>query len=186
MADGIGLCLMLRQVGGTTLVEHGGNLPGYQTSFTLLPEHDAALAICTNSQSGITFIRDVRRLLLRELFGVVDEPTAVDDAVVPDLGGIAGTYQLPAWLATLAPHSDRQVELSFESRELPGGRRWPAPPTMIAGFSAPDEMVALAPEPVAGQRFDIARVDGEVRWLRFGGRIGARLDLAGPDTAISW
>lgn len=33
MADGVGLCLMLRNAGGTTLVEHGGNLPGYQTSF---------------------------------------------------------------------------------------------------------------------------------------------------------
>ncbi len=176
MADGVGLCLMLRNAGGTTLVEHGGNLPGYQTSFTLLPGHDAAVAICTNSQSGATLIRDVRRLLLDELFGVIDAPVAVDDTIVADLEEIAGTYQLPASIATLVPSGERRVELSFESRELPGGRRWPTPPTMLAGFSAPDEMVALSPEPIAGQRFDIVRVNGEVRWLRFGGRIGARID----------
>ena len=68
------------------------------------------------------------------------------------------------------------MKLSFESRDLPDGRRWPTPPTMIAGFTAPDEMVALSPEPVASQRFDIVRVDSEVRWLRFAGRIGARID----------
>lgn len=175
MADGVGLCLMLRNAGGTTLIEHGGNLPGYQTSFTLLPEHDASVAICTNAQSGTTLIRDVRRLLLSELFGVIDEPKTVDDTVVPDLAEIAGTYRLPFSLATVAPHGDRQVEVSFESRELPGGRRIPAPPTIVAGFTAADEMVALTPEPVAGQRFDIVRIDGEVRWLRFGGRIGARI-----------
>ena len=174
MGDAIGLGLMLKQVGPNLSVEHGGNLPGYQTTFVTLPEHNMAFGICTNAQAGATLIRDVRRIMFRELLGIDEPAVSIDEAIVVDPAHVSGAFDHP-WALTVHVSSAAAGSIEIRFDDASGGtRKGPVPPTMTAGPSGLDQFVVTAPEPVAGTRFDFIRDRGEVRWLRIFGRIAPR------------
>ena len=53
--DGYGVTLCLRRSAeGVTIVEHGGDYQGQHSGFLLVPEHDFAITLLTNSSGGTT------------------------------------------------------------------------------------------------------------------------------------
>ncbi len=52
--DGYGVTLCLRRTAeGVTIVEHGGDYQGQHSGFLLVPDHDFAITLVTNSSGGI-------------------------------------------------------------------------------------------------------------------------------------
>ena len=51
--DGMGVSWMLRPTAeGVTVVQHGGDLPGFHSGFLMVPEREFAITMLTNSDSG--------------------------------------------------------------------------------------------------------------------------------------
>ncbi|TVQ48817.1 MAG: class A beta-lactamase-related serine hydrolase [Gammaproteobacteria bacterium] len=73
--DAFGIGWFLNNIGdGQWLVEHGGSTNGQEASLSLLPEHDCALALLTNSSpAGMAFNQTVRQRVLAECHGIVEK-----------------------------------------------------------------------------------------------------------------
>jgi hypothetical protein len=178
-ADQVGVAWMLRTVGGTTLVSHGGLTTGYATAFTLVPAASAAVVVLTNATPGGTWLgREITRTVLREAIGVDDTPPAADAGVAGDAHAYAGRYDNPFAVQVVRRGVKRgELVLEHHARPPEPGRWAPPPPGPIRlGFYAADRVVALAPTLQAGLRGEFGRdAGGRVAWLCWGGRLAPRL-----------
>jgi hypothetical protein len=169
-----GIAWMLRTVGGTRLVEHGGGTNGQTSTLQLVPDRDFALVILTNS--GDAAHGEIARWA-RKHYLDLDEPERTPLPMSPDaLEPFVGRYDtaLTAVELTLKDGSLVAQPISkggFPTRDSPPR---PAPPPTRVAFFAKDHIVALDP-PLAPAVAEFLRApDGQIAWLRWGGRIAAR------------
>ena len=137
---------------------------------TLVPEHDFALAILTNSILGERLTREVGRWILDEYLGiaVVDPvPTRVSNA---DLDEYAGLYRRPMADVEVVIESGRLM-LRRTLRQGVPTRDSPLPPPgrpVSYGLYSADRIVQF--DGPSRAEF-VRRSDGSVGWLRFGERL---------------
>lgn len=174
-ADHYGLGWALWSVGATRLVGHGGSTNGYQAHLTLIPERGVAIASLTNHENGSAAYLDVETWLMRERFGIQPPAPRLVTLAPERLERFAGRYEYPlARLTVRAAAGGLWVEavqtrgLSREARE-----RRLAP--VFLRPTGPTEFIAGAGR-VVPNRVDFL-FDGEERprWIRFGGRLAARV-----------
>jgi CubicO group peptidase (beta-lactamase class C family) len=172
----MGLTWFLRDVEGARIVAHGGSTHGQQSAFLLIPSRRCALTILTNSNRGSDLNQDVTRWALEQYLGLHDrdpEPLAV---TVDELAAYAGHYSAAAADIDLAVQgTDLLLQLTpkggFPTPDTPAE---PAPPPVRAALCGTDAILVLD-EPLKGVRGEFLRApDGQIAWLRAGGRVMRR------------
>jgi CubicO group peptidase (beta-lactamase class C family) len=174
--DWIGLSWMLRDVGGTRVVGHGGSTHGQTSSFSIVPDRGFAIAILTNADRGPELHRQITAFALGVYLGVAGSPVVPIDRSPGDLAACVGTYR--------AALDDSEISLQNGALVLqtlprggfpfPNSPAPPAPPPVRLAFYADDRVVALDP-PAKDLRGEFLRdPNGQIVWFRWGLRIHRR------------
>lgn len=171
--DSMGITWHISDVDSVRTISHGGGTVGQISRLVLVPEHDFALAVVTNANSGSTAATKITRFALEHYLGAVTtdpEPTKLTDA---ELADYVGTWSRPFMDINVSPkdgHVELQVVIkqSFPDPDTPP--QDPGPPAEF-GFFEKDRLVAIGGP---AQAEFIRREDGSIGWLRLGSRIHVR------------
>jgi CubicO group peptidase (beta-lactamase class C family) len=164
---------------GQSNVSHGGGTHGQSTFLLVCPDHGVALSVLTNAAIGGEVAASATRWVLERLVGVSQPQTPVVSVPGDVLEGCAGLYRAPLEDMELGRLGEALVARAifkggFPTRDTPPQPEW-VPPLMRLGFYAEDRLVGLDP-PFLETRAELIRgPDGDVVWLRFGGRIHRRV-----------
>ena len=179
--DEIGIAWHLRTVGPIKTAAHGGTLAGHILLLELVPEHDFAIAILTNSSDGWRLIQDVERAALASYHnatfaanqaiahrGLVETLPRVEPlATQPDLAPYVGTYRRPMNATVVRVDGGRLV---VQVRPNTGD---PQPPMPIVFYGADRAVVTEGSD--KGQSIEFVRDEaGRVQWIRVVGRVAVR------------
>jgi CubicO group peptidase (beta-lactamase class C family) len=169
--DGMGVSWMVRPTAeGVTVVQHGGDLPGFHSGFLLVPEKGFAITMLTNSESGPQLIAQLfyDDWALRRFAGVRNLPAVPRTLSEADLAPYEGHYT-----AQQIGFDDTTVDLPVELAGSDGGLKM----TEGAGDDSTTRMLTFYKDDYVlvdniGLRANFLRdVNGRVAWLRFGGRL---------------
>jgi CubicO group peptidase (beta-lactamase class C family) len=170
----VGISWMLGHVGRVRIVRHGGSTFGQRAALILAPDHDFALAVLTNAESGEALHREVTRWALQSYLGAADPEPAILPLTPEQLAGYAGRYH-----GALGDLHVTILDAGLTMRGIPLNGDPPGRSIRL-GSVAPDRFLALDTREV-GQRAEFLRDDaGQIGWLRWGGRLHRK--LAATDT----
>jgi CubicO group peptidase (beta-lactamase class C family) len=117
------LGLWVRDLGGTTVLDHEGSIGGYQSLLLMVPEAQLVLAVLTNSWRGSGLIRRVVSSL--GLGAVAVSPLPVAEAVLGryELDGVEAVVErevdaLRVTTAETDPVTGARIEVTFPARSL--------------------------------------------------------------------
>ena len=167
-SDAVGLAWAIRDVRGTRIASHGGDLRGQASLLALIPERPLAFAIVANAQTGHSVIADAYRALLASL-DLSAEPTP---AVDRDLADYAGRYTASISDLDVALDGDALIVRTKLKQLVPGSlTTFPDPPPSRLRAYALDRLIGID-GPLKDARAEAIRDEaGRVAWLRLGGRI---------------
>jgi hypothetical protein len=170
----IGLSWFIRDVGGVRIVQHGGDTNGQSSSFLFAPEKRFALTVLTNANTGGQVHGAVGTWALEHYLGLTEpEPEALQRPA-EELTPYAGHY-LTSMIAIDVAVEAEDLVLSFEIvGEWPSDTPPQVPPATPARFYEDDNILGLS-GPLEGLKGEFLRgTDGQVSWLRLGGRLYRR------------
>lgn len=175
-ADAVGLTWMLRNIGGATVVRHGGATLGQMAELTLAPEHGFAIALLTNADRGGQLNTDVAKWALRAYTGIVEPQPHYLELAAEQRAAYAGRYEAP--LTSIDVRADGGglvVQVTprggFPTIDSPPPA---APPPVRLACTGKDRVVALD-APYRDARAEFLRdAHGAIEWFRFGGRAHRR------------
>lgn len=171
-----GLTWSLKSVNGTKIVGHGGGTVGQVSLLALVPEHDFAIAVFTNANSGGLITDDVANWVLREYLGLERQNPEAIQATEDELAQYTGFYSRPFLDVELGILGGRLIGAvsykgGFPSRDVPPP---PPPPPVSLGLCDKDRLIVLDGM-MKNATADVVRApDGSIGWLRFSGRIHKR------------
>lgn len=177
ITEAVGLSWLLGSVDGARTISHSGGTNGQASLHTVYPEHDAAIGVVTNANTGGLLARDVTRWLQQRLLGLEHrdaEPIDAGDA----LEEYVGTYEREMQRLELTREGER---LQIAMTPLVYAADWeppPPPPPMTLGLVEDErdhDGVIIVDGPSAGGRGRFIRDEaGAIEWLRWGGRLHRR------------
>jgi CubicO group peptidase (beta-lactamase class C family) len=164
----VGITWAMSTHDGRRVVGHGGGTNGQIALFAFIPEERTALAVLTNHQRGTEVTLAAARAL-----GIGPEQR---EAAAVDAEEYLGRYSSALSDAELK-RADGQLLLEtipkggFPNKDSPPA---PTPPPAVVAFADRDRLF-IAEGPMQGVEGEFLRSrDGEIAWLRFGGRIMKR------------
>lgn len=171
--DMIGITWHLSDVDSVRTVGHGGGTVGQISRLVLVPEHNFALAVVTNANSGRTAAPKITRFALEQYLGAVTKDPEPKKLTSAQLAEYVGTYSRPFMDIEVTPqegHVELQVVIkqSFPDPDTPP--QDPGPPAEF-GFFENDRLIAIGG---MTQAEFIRHEDGSIGWLRLGSRIHVR------------
>ena len=142
----------------------------------LVPEHEFALIILTNAESGWPAVQNMRSWAYRRYFGLeMPHPEAIE-STDDDLNPYVGSYHNPFADAVLSFRDGNLVgELiykgSYPTQDSPP---IPSPPPFTLQLCAEDQLMVVDGS-MQGMTIDmIRREDGTIGWMHFFARISVR------------
>jgi hypothetical protein len=164
---------MLGQVGGVRIVRHGGSTFGQRAALVLAPDHDFAIVVLTNGESGEALHREITRWALESYLGAVDLEPAILQLAPEQLAAYAGRYH-----GALGDLDVTILDGGLTMRGIPPNGDPPSR-SICFGCLAADRFVALDTREV-GQRVEFLRDEaGQITWLRWGGRLHRKVATTG-------
>jgi CubicO group peptidase (beta-lactamase class C family) len=170
----VGVSWFIRSVGGVRLQYHGGGGIGQQSVLMLAPDRREAVTVQTNSARGGLLHQDVTTWWLRQRLAIT-----VPEPVYIELEKTRYTEYADRYRAEL---SDAELELAdtglvyrtFSHNKLNVQPKPPDPPPSRVAFTS-DARFTLLDGPLKDTRGEFLRgPDGNVRYLRVGGRVYRR------------
>ncbi|MBT9165581.1 MAG: D-alanyl-D-alanine carboxypeptidase [Chloroflexi bacterium] len=173
----MGLSWFIDAVEGTEFIKHGGGTNGQITAFTISPAKKFAYAAFTNSSRGDQLCQDVFKVAVKEYLGV-SWPGAVPLSLPEErLTAYVGRYDSAMAVCDINLR-DGGLILQVTSKggfPTPDSPPPPSPPPVRIALYDKDRMVVLD-QPMKDARGEFLRnQDGNIAWLRLGGRIKARV-----------
>ena len=175
----VGVSWLLGEIGGLKTVAHGGATKGQMSAFLFVPARNFAVTLLTNADRGRTLHGRVVKWALENIAGLVaPDPTRLTLSA-KELAAYAGHHSAAlSDLNVTATESGLVLQVipkgGFPKKDTPPG---PTPPPAPAAFTAPDRLI-ITDGPSAGNRGEVLRdAEGEIAWLRIGGRIHRRQQL---------
>lgn len=168
--DGVGVSWLLSTIGDQRLAMHGGSTNGQQSAFVLLPDVGFGMTVLTNAEAGAMLAEETVLWVLDRLYGLALPDPVVIEMPAADLAVYAGAYETGTGVILEVVEQDGALSLTAtqDGEPIPDG----AGPLEMVG---PD----LAIFEIAGMPLytDFVRDDaGNVSWIRFSGRLSARVD----------
>ena len=104
LGDAVGISWLLSDIGGTTVVEHGGSTVGQYTGITMVPAHRFAIISMTNGEpNGHLFNRRIKEWALETLLGLVETDPVPGPRSADELSAFVGRYETAAvWIDVVA------------------------------------------------------------------------------------
>jgi CubicO group peptidase (beta-lactamase class C family) len=170
--DGFGVTWMLRPTAeGPKVVQHGGDWTGQHSGFMMVPQRDFALTVLTNSETGPALTAELFAddWALSRFAGVHNLPAVPRALSAAELAPYTGTFSAEqinpdgsaAVLALELVADAGQLSMRLDGDEI--GR--------LAFYRRDWALVLDSKGAPAHFRADFLRGNGEVRWLRYGGRL---------------
>jgi CubicO group peptidase (beta-lactamase class C family) len=171
-SDAVGLAWAIRDLGGTRLASHGGDLRGQASLLLLVPSRNVVFAAAANAQTGHSVTAAAQRAVIGALGLAADVPVPVD----LDLAEYAGRYTASISDLLLEHDGDALVARTTVKPLVPGSlTRFPDPAVSRLRAYAPDRLIGIE-GPLKDARAEVIRADdGRVAWLRLGGRVRRRV-----------
>jgi CubicO group peptidase (beta-lactamase class C family) len=172
----VGISWMLRNVGDVRIVTHSGGTNGQISVFLTVPERGFALVVLTNANRGGELTTRVMQWALKHYLNAETPAPRHLELSEDELQPYLGRYQSALTAVELSrSNGDIMVQAipqgGFPKKDSPPG---PTPPPVRVAFIGADQIVALDP-PFKDSRGEFLRhPDGQIVWLRFGGRIARR------------
>lgn len=172
----LGVTWWIKDLDGVRVIRHGGTTNGQLSAFVLAPSRGFALTVLTNANRGGELHGNAVEWALREYLGVADSAPQPLALSAEQLAPYAGRYRAAlSDIELTVRDGDLVAQMiprgGFPKKDSPAG---PTPPPARVGVCADDRVVALDP-PYKGARGEFLRdAEGNITWLRFGGRIARR------------
>jgi CubicO group peptidase (beta-lactamase class C family) len=174
ICDAMGLSWQLDEVDGCLLASHGGETNGQVAYLTLVPERGFGFVVLTNADTGRALTRKIAAWLLRELVGVT--------AALPPTQDISQRHRLEYAGRYTGVLEDVELEIAGDALVcyvLPHtrpGREPPVPPPPVGVKATGVDMIITVADPEDVRRGEFIRGGhGDIRWLRWDGRLHARM-----------
>ncbi len=171
-----GLSWAVDEVDGVRQVSHGGGTTGQVSLLALIPEHDFAIAILTNSDAGGAVTQAVSHWALAHYLGLeITQPTPIESSEA-ELRPYVGRYSRPFADIELGMLGGRLVgqitwKGGFPTRDTPP----PPPPAPMSLALCEKDRLLVMDGPFKDATAEIVRKpDGSIGWLRASGRIHKR------------
>lgn len=177
MGDGshVGLTWSVEEIGGVKIVGHGGTTNGQESDFWLAPDQGLGITVLTNLDQGNKVHKAVREWVYEHYLGIRQELPATMAIPQEELVQYALTFLTSTGdYLKAVPHEGGimlQHSLANPTEGEPGGGTL-AP--MRARFTAEDRFLVLDEPFQDALGAFLRKPDGEIGWLRLGGRILAR------------
>ncbi|NUT35319.1 MAG: beta-lactamase family protein [Hamadaea sp.] len=182
LGDAVGICWLLRDIGGTLAAGHGGSGNGQFAELLLVPDRDFAVVSLANvGPEGIPFNQSVVRWALEHFLGVVDadpEPLPYDDARAQQ---VAGRYHNDAMNLTIAADGAALTLAVGIKPEIRAGSDTEMPPDYppAAVGLLPDDEYIITEGGLRGQRGRFTRdAGGGIAGVDLAGRLFTRIPSA--------
>jgi len=165
----LGLSWMLDAIDDCAIVSHGGNTRGQVALLELIPSRNFAIVALTNSKSGDWLCWQAAKWAREHLLNLVRPDSDYFSVNESALDQYLGAYSRPG--------STWHIELCEGSPDgalaIRGADRWASMPSPIE-FVRPDVFVVTSGPCEDDQGTFIRGGDGEIRWLRWWGRLHER------------
>jgi hypothetical protein len=175
--DQRGLAWMIRPVGHTYVIGHGGATKGQQAAFWMHPQTGFAITLLTNSDRGSELHGPVTTAAFKAYLGAEVVKPAFILRTKDELAEYVGRYSAPLNDLNLSVADDGTLKLQnipkggFPKPDSPPG---PMAPRTHLDFATPD-LAYVADGPAKGGTAEFLRnADGSIAWLRMGGRVHKR------------
>lgn len=175
----MGLSWFILPQGGRRVYRHGGATNGMMANLTFVPDAQFACVLLANSDDAEQLIYGVRQAALQAFTGI-ELPGAVPTEVpAGKLAEYVGRYDAPAQEICLSLKEGR-LELAVR---LKGGFPTPdapppqSPPPARAALYEADRLVVLEGIDKDTLGDFLRSAEGNIAWLRIGGRVHKRLEL---------
>ncbi len=89
---GYGIGWNIREVGGATLVGHGGATNGFRAQLTMIPDRTFAIAMLSNGDAGSTAMASIERWALEHFLDIDTSGRRESDVNVSELDAATGKY----------------------------------------------------------------------------------------------
>ena len=181
LGDHVGISWLLRDVGGTRVVAHGGSTNGQQSAFELVPSRRFGVTVLTNADKGAVLHRELTTWILEAYLGLADaeeEPLQLDAA---GMAAFAGEYDNRNAIVNVSVDGDALV---LKARYTEEGK---AQLLSVMGEGAPDPEPIIV-KPLSGDRYVVSEGDakgmkgifvrdesGTVTALELGGRLAQKI-----------
>ena len=176
--ESVGLAWHLREIDGVRAFGHGGGTNGQISLLTVVPAHNFACALFTNSDRGGELIQVVEKWILRSYLGLRPPEPVVSTASGAQLAPYAGHYGR-SFAEVVLKFEEDQLSLQmiqkkgFPTEDAPVG---PPSPWFPVGLTANGNLIVLDGPFKNAQGQVIRLADGRVGWLRISGRLHRRVE----------
>lgn len=176
----VGIAFFLQKVGGVTIAQHGGATNGQMATLQIVPDHDFALAILTNSDRGGELYLQLNAWILEHFLNLKEPERPLLEMGAAALQEYVGLYKGALSMGDIELYLQDGLlilqEISkggFPDQDSPPS---PNPPPVRAALDAPDALIALD-EPFKNTRGEFIRNrGGAIEWLRISGRLCRRVN----------
>jgi CubicO group peptidase (beta-lactamase class C family) len=185
IGDHVGISWLLRDIGDTRLVTHGGTTIGQYSEFVMVPAHQFAFTTMSNSgPNGHQFNERFVKWALEHYLSVVEEepePLRLsDDALAP----YAGTYETIVALCEITAEDGRLVanisikpEMKETLRASGEDPDEPSPPIPMALLAGTEDRYVIPDGPAKDMKGFFTRDEtGAVSGVHIGGRLATRVE----------
>jgi CubicO group peptidase (beta-lactamase class C family) len=172
----VGLCWFIEDMQTTDdrnvhTVRHGGSVPGFQSHFWFAPQENFAFTCQTNAESGMALNTLVTAWVLEHLLNIPPRKQEAIAVTPAQLEAFTGWYVVP----TGKPNEGLEVARNGDALTL----RVDVPTFNLVLPAVPLKIISptacvLLEGPMASMTLDFVAADGELRYLRAGGRIATR------------
>ena len=170
----IGLTWWLREVDGVRIVEHSGATIGQQALLLMVPELHFGMVVLTNATSGGQLCEEVTKWALRYYLTLGELEIVPLDLPREQLAPYIGQYSDSFTIWEVSIVDNRLILQILPSSARQSGVKLHVP----LAFCSTDRVLALDTYFKGTQGDFLRSPDGQIKWLRFAGRIAARLPEA--------
>jgi len=181
LGDHVGLSWLLRDIGGTRIVAHGGSTNGQQSAFELVPSRGLGFTILTNADKGAALHWELTKWILDTYLGVSQPEEAPLDLEAGELEPYTGDFDNKNAIVTVTADGSRLV---LRARYTEAGLKQ----VLAVVGEIPPEPEPIFVKPLSGDRYVVVEGDakgmkgtvvrddaGRVVALELGGRLAHRV-----------
>ncbi len=169
----VGIAWFLRDVHGVRLQYHGGVAIGQQGVLMLAPQRNAAIAVETNSVRGALLHAEVTKWWQKRYLGI-EQPEPIYIELGRDrYASLAGHWTAELSDARLEVSDTGLIYKSHSHNKLKNDPPPQDPPPSRVAFTSADQFTLLD-GPMKDTRGEFLHDNGDVRYMRVGGRVYRR------------